>query len=173
MHARSLSLVAFLFVLGACSSDDATAPDPVDRPAASVAASDSLAVRAVIARLDAAWGAMDATAFSKEFASDAQFVNILGQTMNGQAEVLARHQFLFGGPFKGSKLQSTIARQRFLGPVSASVETDAQLTGYVALPPGARETSPGVLRTRFLHVLQKVDGIWVIKSATNTAVAPS
>jgi uncharacterized protein (TIGR02246 family) len=132
-----------------------------------------LAVQAVITRLDATWVAMDAAAFSREFATDAQFVNILGQTMTGQADVLSRHQFLFSGPFKGSKLQSTIVRQRFLGPVSASVESDAQLTGYVALPPGSRETSTGVLRTRFLHVLQKVNGTWVIKSATNTAVAPS
>lgn len=97
---------------------------------------------------------MDANASAKESAASAQFVNLLGRNRNARAEILARHQFLFTGPFRGSRLQTTILRLRFLGPVAAGVESEAQLTGYVTLPPGARETSPGGgLRSRYLHGL--------------------
>lgn len=165
-------LLPLLLACAACSADSTTAPLALDRPAAADAVSDSLAVRAVIGRLDAAWKAMDPAGFAKEFATDAQFVSIIGLRMNGQSEILTRHQFLFGGPFKGSTLLSAVVRLRFLGPLAATVETDAQLTGYAALPAGVVETAPGVLRTRFLHVLQKVNGVWSITSGQNTSIPP-
>jgi uncharacterized protein (TIGR02246 family) len=145
----------------------------LDRPAAATVVSDSMAILGVVSRLDAAWSAMDAAAWSREFSSDAQFVNILGQTMDGSTAIRDRHAFLFSGPFKGSRLVSTVSRLKFVGPLAAFVECNQNLTGYVALPPGARETQPGVLKTRMVHVLAKVNGTWTIISTQNTQLQPA
>lgn len=164
--------------LGACSNDDDSPTAPVaavvlDRPAAATVVSDSMAILGVVSRLDAAWGAMDAAAWSREFSPDAQFVNILGQTMDGNTAIRDRHGFLFSGPFKGSRLASTVSRLKFVGPLAAVVECNQNLTGYVALPPGARETQPGVLKTRMVHVLAKLNGTWLIISTQNTQLQPA
>lgn len=173
----ALALAAAVALAG-CSNDDGSPTAPVtsvvlDRPTAANVVSDSVAILGVVARLDAAWSAMDAVAWSKEFSSDAQFVNILGQTMDGNTAIRDRHAFLFNGPFKGSRLASTVSRLKFVGPLAAVVECNQSLTGYVALPPGARETQPGVLKTRMVHVVAKVNGTWTVISTQNTQLQPS
>lgn len=171
--------IATVASLAAACSDDKEAPTaPVsavvlDRPAAANATADSLSILAVVSRLDAAWAAMDATAWAREFTADAQFVNILGQTMDGATAIRDRHAFLFNGPFKGSRLVSTVSRLKFVGPLAAVVECNQNLTGYVALPPGARETQPGVLKTRMVHVVAKVNGTWTVVSTQNTQLQPA
>jgi len=176
---RFLPVVATLVLFSAaCSDDDKSPTAPVvvpvlDRPAAATVVADSTAILGIVARLDAAWGAMDAVAWAREFAPDAQFVNILGQTMNGATAIRDRHAFVFNGPFKGSRLTSTVSRLRFVGPLAAVVECNQDLTGYVALPPGSRETQPGVLKTRMVHMVAKVNGTWTVISTQNTQLQPS
>jgi hypothetical protein len=47
-----------------------------------------------------------------------------------------------------------------------------RLAGYARLPPGIGETEPGVLETRLVDVLQKIDGDWRIVFSQNTAIVP-
>ena len=87
-----------------------------------------------------AWNRHDATAWSKDFAPDADFVNIVGTVFQGREEIEKRHAGIFASVFKTSSTKVTVRRIVFLGPDVAIVDTDHEVTGHSGLPPGVQNT---------------------------------
>jgi uncharacterized protein (TIGR02246 family) len=135
-------------------------------------AQDEAALRALVDRQAEAWNRSDAAAWSKDFAPDADFVNIVGMVFSGRAEIEKRHAFIFAGVFKGSRARVTFRKLSFPRPDVALLETEHEVTRFGVLPPGIQPTEPGVLRTRMKYVLIREQAGWQIIAAQNTAVGP-
>ncbi len=134
---------------------------------------DEAALRKLVAEQTEAWNRQDAAAWSKDFAEDAEFINIVGTIFSGRAEIEKRHAFVFGTLFKGSRSEVTVRKLLFLDAGVAVVDTEHQVTGYAGLPPGVQATTPGVLRTQMRYVLKKTRGRWLIVAGQNTDVKPA
>jgi uncharacterized protein (TIGR02246 family) len=134
---------------------------------------DEAAIRQLVATQAEAWNRHDATAWSKNFAPDADFVNIVGTVFTGQPEIEKRHATVFASIFKSSQTRVTVRRLVFLDPIIAVVAMEHEVTGHSALPPGVQNTdASGTLRTQMKYVMRKSDGKWQIVSAQNTDVKP-
>ena len=103
---------------------------------------DTAAIEAFVAGLSDSWNRGDARAFSARFAADGSFTNVLGIVAYGRKIFELRHTEIFSTIYKGSRLQQSIGKLRFIRPAVAVVDVDAAVTGYVRLPPGCR---PGVM----------------------------
>jgi uncharacterized protein (TIGR02246 family) len=129
------------------------------------------AIRATLAKQAEAWNRHDVKAWVEPFTEDANFVNILGMSLQGRAEIERRHAELFQGIFAHSRVVVTARKVRALGATAALVETDYELRGYDRLPPGVRPTdADGTLRTRMNYVWRLQPDGWRAISAQNTAV---
>lgn len=133
---------------------------------------DEQAVRQVLEDREVAWNTRDASAWVKDFAADSRFINILGMRFPNRVSNEQRHAALFSTIFRNSLLTVELLEMRFADPDTAIVEARLQLTGYEALPPGIRESTPGALETRLVDVLQRIDGRWLVIFSQNTAIAP-
>jgi len=160
LNRRALGLLLLVGPLTACKARSEPPAEP--------------AIRQALAQQAEAWNRHDAKAWVAAFASDAEFVNILGMLLQGRAEIERRHAELFGGIFAHSTVVVTTRKVRPLGADAAVAETDYELRGYERLPPGIRATdADGTLRTRLKYVwVRDADG-WKIASAQNTAVLPA
>lgn len=136
-------------------------------------AQDEAALRALVARQAEAWNRHDAAAWCKDFAPDADFVNIAGMVFNGRTEIEKRHSAIFTSVFKESRTRVTVRKLSFPRPDVALLETEHEVTQFGALPPGVQPTEPGVLRTRMKYVLTREEAGWQIIAAQNTDVKPS
>jgi uncharacterized protein (TIGR02246 family) len=135
---------------------------------------DEALIRQLVAAQTEAWNRHDAAEWSKDFAPDADFVNIFGMVFQGKAEIEKRHAGIFASIFKDSRTQVTIRRLVFLGPEAAVVDTDHEVTGHAGLPPGVQNSDEtGVLRTRMKYVMRKTGGKWQIVAGQNTDVKPA
>lgn len=124
-----------------------------------------------LARQAEAWNRHDAHAWVTSFSDDAEFVNILGMSLQGRDEIEKRHREIFQGIFARSKVVVKLRKLRPLGATAALVETDYELRDYDRLPPGIRPTDPdGTLRTRLKYVWVLDREGWRIVSAQNTAI---
>jgi uncharacterized protein (TIGR02246 family) len=161
-HFMTAAVVALTFVL---------AP-PAQAQAAKGRAADEAALRKLVADQTEAWNRSDAAAWSKDFAPDAAFINIVGTVFNGREEIEKRHAFVFDTLFKGSRTQVTVTRLAFIDNAVAVVDTEHVVTGYAGLPPGVQATEPGVLKTRMRLVMKKTGKAWRIVAGQNTDVKP-
>jgi len=135
---------------------------------------DEAALRQLVAAQAEAWNRHDAAEWSKDFAPDADFVNIVGTVFQGRAEIEKRHASIFASIFKDSRTRVTVRRLMFLGPDVAVLDTEHEVTGHTGLPPGVQNTDDsGVLRTRMKYVMRKHGGKWQIVSGQNTDVKPA
>ncbi|AEI67782.1 YybH family protein [Corallococcus macrosporus] len=119
-----------------------------------------------------AWNRQDAVAWSRDFAPDAAFINIVGTVFEGRDEIQQRHAGIFATIFKGSQSQVTVRKLQFIQGDLAIVDTTHEVTGHPGLPPGVQDTEPGVLRTQMRYVVKHVDGQWRILAGQNTDVKP-
>ena len=101
------------------------------------------AIEALVAGLTDAWNRGDARAFSARFAADGSFTNVLGIVAYGRENFELRHAEIFSSLYKGSMLQQSIGKLRFIRPDVAVVDVDAAVTGYLRLPPGVQTASDG------------------------------
>jgi uncharacterized protein (TIGR02246 family) len=122
---------------------------------------------------DAAWAAKDAEAYARNYTVESELVNPLGGILVGREGIRAQHVILFGGPFAGSTSTTTVRRTVFLTRDTRMVDLDVALAGFTGLPPGLRETEPGVLRTRMKLIVVERLGGWKILAQQFTAVAPA
>ena len=131
-------------------------------------------IRAALARQAEAWNQHDAKAWVAEFSEDAEFINILGMSLQGRAEIERRHAEIFRTIFARSRVVVTTRKVRVLGASAALAETDYELRDYDRLPPGIRPTdADGTLRTRLKYVWEARPEGWRIVSAQNTAILPA
>src|SRR4029434_7563525 len=77
-------------------------------------APDENAIRSIIQDEIVAWNGGDAVAYSRHFAADGTFTNIVGQFFTGYEAFLKQHEVIFEGRFKQTKLQHDIVAPRFL-----------------------------------------------------------
>ncbi|MBZ4416578.1 SgcJ/EcaC family oxidoreductase [Myxococcus sp. RHST-1-4] len=144
-----------------------------DAAPAGARAQDEAALRKLVADQTEAWNRQDAAAWSKDFAEDAEFINIVGTVFSGRPEIEKRHAFVFDTLFKGSHSEVSVTKLRFIDGGVAVVDTEHRVTGFTGLPPGVQATEPGVLRTRMRYVLKKTRGQWLIVAGQNTDVKPA
>lgn len=135
-------------------------------------ARDEEVLRKLVTAQTEAWNRHDAAAWSKDFAPDATFINIVGSVFTGREEIERRHAAIFAGMFKDSHSEVAVSSVRFVAPGVALVDTEHVVKGYTGLPPGVQPTEPGVLRTRMRYVLKQTGGRWWIVAGQNTDMKP-
>ncbi len=159
MTRRLLAFLLFTVLSSACSN----APPPAEP-----------AIREALLRQAEAWNHHDAKAWVAAFSDDAEFVNILGMSLVGRAEIEKRHAEIFASIFAHSRVVITTRKLRLLGTTAAVVETDYALSGYDRLPPGIRPTdADGTLRTRLTYIWAFDHEQWRVVAAQNTAILPA
>ncbi len=121
-------------------------------------------IEGIVARLEAAWNAMDGPAFAAPFAGDADFVNIQGDHFRGRDLIAAGHAAIFRTIYAGSTNQYTIEAARLLRPDVALVRVHAVLDA----PQGPLA---GRHNARFSLVLTREVGGWEIAAFHNTLQA--
>jgi uncharacterized protein (TIGR02246 family) len=131
---------------------------------ADIAPADRAALENIVRRLEAAWNAMDGSAFGAPFAADADFVNIRGEHLRGQAAIAAGHAAIFRTIYAGSTNHFTIERARLLRPEVALVRVHSVLDA----PQGPLAGRHGA---RFSLVLTKERNGWEIAALHNTLEA--
>ncbi|MVM34810.1 SgcJ/EcaC family oxidoreductase [Spirosoma sp. HMF4905] len=136
--------------------------------------SDTLAIQTIIQDETSAWNKGDAIAYSKQFAQDGTFTNIVGMFYTGHKAFLYRHDEIFKGMFNKTTSTQKIVSLRFVRPDVAIVETLCRVTGFPAtgLPARIQLDAKGRLTTRLLQVLEKSAGNWQIVSYHNVDVKP-
>lgn len=133
---------------------------------------DEAAIRKIISDATEAWNRGDAKAYSQQFQENGGFTNVLGMVFYGRKDFEQRHAEIFNTIFKGSTLQQTIRKIRFVRRDVAVVDVDTEMTGYIRLPPGVQTGPDGILRTRLQQVLLKENGTWWIAAYHNVDVKP-
>jgi uncharacterized protein (TIGR02246 family) len=118
----------------------------------------------IVRQLEAAWNALDGSAFAAPFAAEADFVNIRGEHFRGQAVIAAGHAALFQTIYAGSKNHCTVEGARLLRPEVALVHVRSRLE----VPQGPLAGRHGA---RFSLVLTKEGGGWEIAALHNTLEA--
>ncbi|GAB7037015.1 MULTISPECIES: SgcJ/EcaC family oxidoreductase [Catenuloplanes] len=108
------------------------------------------ALRAIPARMCAAWDRGDATGFYADFAEDAELVEFEGSILRGRAALVAANQQVFDTVMKGSRLvRGVVPFARVVAPGFGVVHHRAGI-----LLPG--ETEP--LSSRY--VMQLLAAVW-------------
>jgi len=123
------------------------------------------AVRAIVKEFETAWNRHDMNEFAALFATDADFVNVIGQRWVGRDAIRKAHAANHATIFKTSTLEVGDTTVRFLKPDVAVARSIWTLSG---------ETDNGravPARTGILtHVLVKADGHWLIVVSQNTDI---
>jgi uncharacterized protein (TIGR02246 family) len=122
---------------------------------------DRAALEDIVRQLEAAWNAMDGSAFGAPFAAEADFVTIRGEHFRGQATIAAGHAAIFQTIYAGSTNHCTVEGARLLRPEVALVHVHSRLD----VPQGPLA---GRHRARFSLVLTKERGGWEIAALHNT-----
>jgi len=118
---------------------------------------------AVAAALTTAWNEADAAAFAREFAPDADFVNIFGMHVTGRDEIEKIHQTIFDTIYKGSRNVFTVEEVRALGEHAAI----AHVRAHLHVPSGPLT---GEIVTLATAVLVLGGHHWLIDAFQNTRV---
>lgn len=134
---------------------------------------DESAIRSMLDEEIATWNQGDADGYSRHFASDGTFTNVPGMFFTGHQAFRDRHEVIFRGPFRGTKLQLQVVSLRFLKPDVAICETLSWVSDFKSgAPAGLHLDAKGRLRTRLLQVMQKRDGDWQIVVYHNVDIKP-
>lgn len=64
-------------------------------------------IQALFANLNEAWNKGDGALYGDCFTEDAIYITFMGQQLKGKKQIADVHQWLFDGPLKGSKIEST------------------------------------------------------------------
>jgi len=136
------------------------------------ATADETAIRKIIQDEVAAWNRGDATAYSRQFATDGTFTNIRGQFFTGYDAFLKQHDVIFQTLFKNTTVQQEVVSLKFIGLDVVVVETLTSVSGMPTTAPGTAADSKGRLRTRLLQVVARRDGEWKIVAYHNVDVKP-
>jgi uncharacterized protein (TIGR02246 family) len=178
---QGLTRSAVLLALLAIGCSDTSSPTMVASSEAPDARFAALAVNppgqvahieALVDAASAAWAAKDATAYAAIYTEDVHFIGPIGNLIVGREALRVQHVFLFNAIFSQSTQTLEIRRIQFLTGTIAIVELNSALSGYLGLPPGLRETEPGVVRNVVRWVVVKHRGEWLILGQQMTPVPP-
>ena len=130
-------------------------------------ASDQGEIQALLDELNDAWKRGDASAYGARFLPDGTFTNVNGEFYLGREEFHRRHADVFRGIFRGTALAMAMNKLRFVRPDVAVADIDAEVSGSQLRPQGVAVGPDGLLRSRLLMVLVRVDGAWWIAAYHN------
>ncbi len=130
-----------------------------------IAPADISALKAVIARMEAAWNAGDAARFSEPFAPDGDQINIFGAHLENRSEIASRHDIVFKTIFLGSRSSLRLVDAR---RVTSEVIL-ARVHSTVEIPCGPLQ---GKLETLGSLVFRKTHVGWELVTFHNTRIAP-
>lgn len=136
---------------------------------------DEATIQKILQEEMSAWNKGDANGYSRHFAEDGTFTNVLGMFFTGHKIFRDRHEDLFKGPFRGTVLQQEVVSIKFVRPDVAIVETLTSVSGFPnpgALP-GIHLDAKGRLRSRLLQVFVKSGDDWKIAAYHNVDVKPA
>jgi uncharacterized protein (TIGR02246 family) len=134
---------------------------------------DENAIRRILDDEIITWNQGDTDGYSKHFAADGTFTNVMGMFFTGRQAFRDRHEIIFKGPFGGTTLQLQIVSLRFVTSDVAVCETLTWVSGFKGgAPPGLRLDTKGRLRTRLLQVMAKRGGEWQIVVYHNVDIKP-
>jgi uncharacterized protein (TIGR02246 family) len=125
-------------------------------------ATDETAVRDLLERMAAAWGANDADAFAELYTEEATVVTA-GAQQQGKDEIRAFMAAGFAGPLKGTTSVDELQRIRFVAEDVAIVNS---LSGFIL--PGGKAVLPSLQR-QATWVLTRAGSNWLVESYHNCA----
>ena len=131
---------------------------------------DEKIIRDIIQEEAVTWTRGDAVTYSRHFAEDGLFTNVLGQYFVGHDAFLRQHDFIFKGIYRGTTLKLDVVSFKFVRPDIAVVHALSCVTGFQTLPPGLSPDNKGRMRTRLVQVLAKQNGRWEIIDYHNVDV---
>ena len=133
---------------------------------------DTLAIQNMLQEEKNAWNNGDADTYSKHFAENGTFTNILGIFFTGRKAFHDRHEQIFKGIFNKTVLEQDITSLRFVRPDVAIVETLTWISEFSKLgpPKGTYLDDKGRLYTRLLQVMVKEEADWKIVTYHNIDV---
>lgn len=126
--------------------------------------SDEAEVRALLQRLNEAWG--DADVYAALFTEDADYVIFDGSQVTGRAAIAESHRPLFEGFMRGSRLASQITDLRFLTPDVALVHSKGAV-----IQKRQKQASRRAISVQTTVVVRR-DGRWQITAFHNTRYRP-
>jgi len=134
---------------------------------------DEGAIRKILDDEISTWNQGDTDGYSRHFAADGTFTNVMGMFFTGRQAFRDRYEIIFKGPFRGSILQLQVVSLRFLTPDVAVCETLTWVSGLKSgAPSGLHLDTKGRLRTRLLQVMAKRSGEWQIVVYHNVDIKP-
>jgi uncharacterized protein (TIGR02246 family) len=92
---------------------------------------DEQSIHQIVNQLETNWNASDSAGFAAPFASDAEFVDILGRRHKGRPAIEAGHRQIFDTIYGGSRNKYTVERIRFVRPDVAIAFVHARLVSRV------------------------------------------
>ena len=152
-----------LFALGALLSLGLTSASvAMDKPI-----NDDIGVNAVVHGFEEAWNRHDMDAFAMLFATDADFVNVIGMRWVGRDAIKQHHAASHATVFKTSTLKIEDTTVRFLKADVATARSVWVLSGIISEAGQLAPSRTGILT----HVLQRIDGHWLIVLTQNTDIS--
>jgi uncharacterized protein (TIGR02246 family) len=115
-----------------------------------------------------AWNRHDMDEFASLFASDANFVNVVGVWWKNRSEIEAAHRATHETIFRNSRLEGDVSSVVDLAPGLSSVHYTWTLTGASTPGGSPAEDRKGIL----LLIAQEGPSGWRIKVAQNTDIVP-
>lgn len=128
---------------------------------------DETGVRTIISGFEDAWNRHDMNALGTLFATDADFVNVVGMRWLGRDAIVKHHAASHATVFKTSTLTIGETTIRFLTPDIATARSVWTLSGMTSDSGQVVPTRTGILT----HVLTKASGHWLIVLSQNTDIA--
>ena len=160
--------LSLLLIAIACSGSDTIAPARADTdaapPLAAVASGGDInGIEQLVEQFEAAFNAKNAESYGLLYAEDADFETPTGVVFEGRAAIVARHAFLFAGPFGPATIAAKLRDVTFLTGTIAIVDVFTTLTGLAGPPPPGAVVSPdGAVRSRSRWLAEKRRGEWTI-----------
>ena len=127
---------------------------------------DEAGVNAVVRGFEDAWNRHDMDAFAMLFATDADFVNVVGMRWVGRDAIKQHHAASHATIFKSSTLKIGDTTVRFLKADVATARSVWTLSGITSESGQLSPTRTGILT----HVIARIDGHWLIVLTQNTDI---
>jgi uncharacterized protein (TIGR02246 family) len=136
--------------------------------------SDTTSIENILQEEITSWNNGDAVTYSKHFAEEGTFTNILGMFFTGHKAFLDRHVEIFNGRFRKTKLELKIVSLKFVSSDVAIVETLTWVSGFSkeGPPAGVHLDDKGRLTTRLLQVMARNGDDWKIMTYHNVDLKP-
>ena len=160
--------LSLLLIAIACSGSDTVAPsraasDAAPSLAAVAGGGDIRGIEELVDRFEVVFNAKNPVVYGSLYAEDADFETPTGVVFEGRATIVARHAFLFAGPFGPATITAELHDVQFLTGTIAIVDVFTTLTGLAGPPaPGAVVSPDGAVRSRARWVAEKRRGEWTI-----------